>query len=402
MDTNTTATTTTIRNASLQDLADMLRAQQVRKLDVVAPATKILSHDGLIVLAGTDAEITDDGVTATNGAYRPTGVFDEHLAAKLSIPLVYLRRLRATRPDILDANVNGWLHGDTVQGQLTGRHYAETAQRYAADTRSFLVRTFRGDDGQPGIARALLSDRYGIVDHLDVLTAALDGVRRAGVNVHIDGCDLTDRRMYVRVVAPEVAALAPEILEGYRSPFTGQTGADNPVVWAGFVISNSETGEGAFTLTPRLVVQVCHNGLTISKDAMRGVHLGSRMTEGVIRWSRDTERRTLELVTARTRDAVRTFLDVDYVKRKLAEIREHAAAPVADAAKTIEIVAKRLTYTQEQHAGVLDHFIRGGQMTAGGVLHAVTAYAQTVSDADTAHALEESALRALDVAATAR
>jgi hypothetical protein len=46
-------------------------------------------------------------------------------------------------------------------------------------------------------------------------------------------------------------------------------------VFAGFVISNSETGCGAFTLTPRLIVQVCRNGMTIIKDAIRAVHLGS-------------------------------------------------------------------------------------------------------------------------------
>ncbi|MEU7912281.1 hypothetical protein [Microbispora bryophytorum] len=32
-------------------------------------------------------------------------------------------------------------------------------------------------------------------------------------------------------------------------------------MFAGFVISNSETGCGAFTITPRLLVQVCRNGM---------------------------------------------------------------------------------------------------------------------------------------------
>jgi hypothetical protein len=33
--------------------------------------------------------------------------------------------------------------------------------------------------------------------------AALDGVRQAGYPVEIDGCDLTERRMYVRVVCEQ-------------------------------------------------------------------------------------------------------------------------------------------------------------------------------------------------------
>jgi hypothetical protein len=39
--------------------------------------------------------------------------------------------------------------------------------------------------------------------------------------------------MYVRVVCEEVAVLAPALLAGYRSPFTGVSGADNPVLLGG-------------------------------------------------------------------------------------------------------------------------------------------------------------------------
>jgi hypothetical protein len=49
--------------------------------------------------------------------------------------------------------------------------------------------------------------------------------------------------------------------------------------------------------------------------------------------------------------------------------------------------------------GKLTHFIRGGDVTAGGVMHAVTSVAQTLPDADAAHEMESAALRALDIAA---
>jgi hypothetical protein len=193
---------------------------------------------------GTDPELGPDGVTMTTGTYTPTEVCDQGLADKLGIPAAYLRRTRQDRPGLYDANVNGWLD---------------------SDSRKFLIRCLRAADStSPGAARAFLSDGYKRIDNLDVLLAALDGVRQAGVPVEIDGCDLTERRMYVRVVCDQVSALAPALLEGYRSPFTGAAGADNPLVFGGFVISNSETGCGAFTLTPRLVVQVCRNGMTVT------------------------------------------------------------------------------------------------------------------------------------------
>jgi hypothetical protein len=49
--------------------------------------------------------------------------------------------------------------------------------------------------------------------------------------------------------------------------------------------------------------------------------------------------------------------------------------------------------------GKLGHFIRSGDVTAGGVMHAITSVAQTLPDADAAHEMESAALRALELAA---
>jgi hypothetical protein len=410
---------TDTRNANLADLVTLLQGQHARKLDVVAPAHSIRSVDGQLVLTGTEAHIDADGVTTADGTYRPTEICDGGIADKLGIPGGYLKRMRSSRPDLFDANVNGWLHGwagptDTDREQ----------ERDTADPRSFLIRCFRGDDGGEGVARALLSDRYGIIDNLDLLLAALDGVRQTAIDVQVTGCDLTERRMYVRVSAPQVAAYAPKLLEGYRSPFSGErvgghwtpeaiarvAGREGqriepgtePVVFAGFEIGNSETGGGAWTITPRLTVQVCNNGLTITADALRGVHLGGKLQGGLIRWSDDTERKALELVTARTSDAVATFLDVEYVTAKVAELEQKAGTEVTDANKTIEVVCKALSFTEDQQATILSHFIKGGQMTAGGVMQAVTSAAQVHEDVDTAHDMEAAAVKVLELAAAAQ
>ena len=367
------------RNATIADLAALLREQQARKVDIVAPAAAIRARSGQLVIDGTDPVLGADGVTLTTGIYTPTEVCDHGLADKLAIPASYLRRTRTERPDLYDANINGWLRGDS---------------------RKFLVRCLRpADSGGPGVARAFLSDGYKRIDNLDVLLAALDGVRQAGVPVEIDGCDLTERRMYVRVVCEQVVALAPALLQGYRSPFTGAVGADNPAVFSGFVISNSETGCGAFTLTPRLVVQVCRNGMTITRDAIRAVHLGERLDQGVVTWSGNTMDKTLALITARTTDAVATFLEPRYLDRVLRSISAQAGHPLTDPQQAVEVVSQRLRFTAGQQAEIMAHFIRGGDLTAGGVLHAVTSVAQTLPDADAAHDLEAAGLRALELAA---
>src|SRR5262249_24204171 len=154
-----------------------------------------------------------------------------------------------------------------------------------------------------------------------------DGVRQSGAPVEVDGCDLTERRMYVRVVCEQVRTLAPALLAGDRSPFTGASGADNPIVFARVVITNSRTGCRAFSLTPRLVVQVCRNGMTITSDAMRAVHLGERLEEGVVSWSDATKDKTLELITAKTADAVAAFLDPGYVERAVRQMERDSGHP---------------------------------------------------------------------------
>ncbi|WP_435589604.1 DUF932 domain-containing protein [Micromonospora aurantiaca (nom. illeg.)] len=373
--------TDTLRHSDLAALAAALNDQRTRALDLVVPAREMTFDGAALRLRDVDPVLTDDGVTDPNGRYVPTGVGDEGIAEKLGIPVKYLRRLRTEAPDLYDANVNGWLSR-------------------SAD--SYLVRLLRGDADaveSRGVLRAFLSDRYRTIDNFDVLLAALQGIQRAGVDMPDISADLTDRRMYVRVTHPGVAVYAPQLLDGYRSPFSGRTGTDNTVVFAGFVIANSETGNGAFSITPRIVVEVCNNGMTMTRDAMREVHIGGRLDTGVIRWSADTQRKSLELVTAQTADAVATFLDKDYVTAKVAELEQAADASVTDPQGVITTVSRKLGFTEAQQTTILDHFIRGGQVTAGGVLHAVTSAAQTLDDGDAAWDMEAAALPALALAA---
>jgi hypothetical protein len=381
------------RSANLQDMIDVLRDQQTRKIDVVAPASRLKFKDAQLQLSGLDPVMDLNGVTDPNGLYRPTDVFDEGLASKLNIPLAYVRRLRLERPDLYDANANGLLRG---KAKLKD---GQQEWLFQPDERKFLLRTFRGDDGEAGIARAFLSNQYGIMDHLDILTAAFDGIRQAGVDIDVRECDLSDRKMYVKIKAPGINALAPALLANYKSPFSGNRGAENPTVFAGLVISNSEVGGGAFNITPQLIVEVCDNGMTITKDVMRLVHLGSRLGEGVIKWTQDTVDKELTVVTAKARDAVATFLDVDYMTQIIRDMEEKSGKPVPnDKIEDVKVIAKKLGFDQSAQDNVFAHFLQGGDLTAGGVMHAVTSAAKLEKDADKAADMEGAALQALELA----
>ena len=424
----------TTRNASLADLAALLQDHRTRRLDVIAPASAITADGGQLRLDASVQDVAEEGVTSASGLYLPTHLADGLIADKLGIDTRYLRKLRTDgRLGLWDANVNGWLHGEPADADAALRWLAENPDADPADSpvrdipgdgRSFMLRLLKADAEGTGILRAFLSDKYFVIDNLDILISVLAGVRDSEAEAQITGCDLTDSHMYVRVASPTVRALAPKMLEDYRNPWTGQRiggghlgsienalaaakregkaydqGAE-PVVFAGFVISNSELGGGAFSIKPSLTVEICGNRLTVGADAMRVVHLGGKQDEGVIEWSAETNRKALELVASKTKDAVRKFLTPEYVAAKVAEIEILAGAPVKDAAKTVHEVVQASVIPADLEASVLDYFIKGGQMTAGGVMQAVTAAAQGIEDADKAAEVEDAALGVLAHAAS--
>lgn len=392
--------TTTARNANLEDLVRILNAQRDARLDAVVPAPLIHSENGILHIDG----MGPDGPAGAPGLFRPTDIGDAHIAEKFGIPIRYLRTLREQRPDMYDDNVNGWLHGwpDADIG---------------CDARNFYARTFTPNTpGGVGIFRALLSDRFRALDNLDTLVACLAGCKDARgpdgepVDIEVIQCDLSETKMRVRIAAPAIQALAPVLLDRYISPNGGWTdlgrsrtygdlGKRDPVVFGGFDLTNSETGGGAINLCPLVMAPICMNGMKITADQLRHVHLGSKLNEGTVRWSADTQQRNLELVTSMARDAVATFLDVEYVRQVVGRIEEQAGKKLSKPADAVEIVAQQLRFSDEVKDGVLNHFIAGGQGTAGGILNAVTSFARELEDPDMSDWLESEAMKALDIAA---
>ena len=381
--------TETLTRADLGTLAETLKSQHARKVDAVVSARSLSidADSGQLIVPGLSTEITMDGVTTHDAALDLGDVAVGDLASRYDVPVKYARRCRSDARSLFAANFNEWL----------GR-----------DDRQAFLRTFSDPEGGTGFARAILSDRYRVIDHLDVLVAALDGAKSTGHDVVVDSVDLTERAMRVRLVAPEINVLAPDLMRGYRTPFQegwhGEQGmiahgfyapGSEPVLFAGLELSNSETGGGAFVIRPRIVFKACRNGLVITRDALRSVHMGQKLDEGVVRWSEGTIQANADLVRSQTSDAVSSFLDVEYMRKIIAEVEAKAGREVERPAEAIETVATKLRYSEGERETLLAHFIRGGQSTAGGVMQAVTSMAQTIADPDRAAEVEATALDAL-------
>jgi hypothetical protein len=384
--------TDTLRKTDFETLLATLDEQAERKVDVILPATNLCFSGGNLRVRRDDlAQPTDSGVTSPVQVFRPNDVFDSGFADRLGGPVTatYLRKLRAEGwTDIIDGTLNALLHGKRVSEQ-------EGDWLRKPQDKSVLLRAFKdADGGETGTARALLSNAYKIIDHVDTLRAAMQGMRAAGLGAeNVTQCDLTARRMYVTVEVPEVRAQAATLLKDYVSPFTGNRGADNPVVHAGFVLGNSEVGDGTFFLYPRIVAEVCTNGMTIKKDVGSLVqrHLGARLDDGLVTYSDATHRANRELITRMAEDTVRTFLTTDYLVSVVRKLEEKAGEPVEKPEAAIKDVTRKLEIPA-LYDDVLAHFIKGADLSRGGIMHAVTAAAQSTEiDADTAFRMEERA-----------
>ena len=198
---------------TLQELAAELERQNEAKKDFIVDAGALsMGVDGstpsLYVNNGGNS-LTQYGVNSI--AHRQLGQF-------LKIPAAYYDRMRTDNPGLLAQNVNTWL--DDMGG--TKR----------------MLRTM------DGTARALLSERYRRIDNYEIASAvlpiigALDGAR-------VESCELTDERMYIKVVDPKTTA---EVKVG-------------DVVQAGVIVTNSEVGSGSVNVKPLIFRLVCSNAL---------------------------------------------------------------------------------------------------------------------------------------------
>lgn len=390
---------TTARNATPQDLMEVLLRQQQVKVDAVVPAQAITArNDGLLEVAG----VGPDGPAGSPAILRPTELMDADLATSLGIPVKYVRVLRQHRPHLLAANYNEWLHGGVY-----GMGEDGTLQTTDPDGRSFLMRTFVSLDGTPGIARSLQSPRYRRIDNLDVVSALMEAVAEAGITVDPISSDLSETRMSIKLLAPEIQVVASRLLAGYRNPFgedaaglagryRGEGGVGS-IVSAGVVVTNSETGRGAVSVKPWAQVLACLNGMKVTTDMFRAVHLGSSLDQGIL-VSAESDKLNLSLIKSQMSDAIRTYLDYDFLANAIDALEEKAVERLADPAKAVELVGSALSLSEQEIARTLSLFVKGGQDTAGGIMQAVSALAQTVDDPDRANEIEGLAIPALNAA----
>lgn len=338
----------------LQGLLATLEYQETVKHDVVANSKNHLSFiNGELIIIDGKEEIT----------FAPTDHFHTQVSEKLGVPMPYYKKMMGQAINLLDDNLNHWL---------------------SAEDKNFLVRTFRDASSNDNKARAFLSDRYGIIDNHQVLIEALEAIKKTGLHIDIVNAELSETRMFLKVVCPEVEVKATEMLKLYRPSVEQGFG-----VISGFTLQNSEIGAGSFKISPRGVVLACTNGLISTKDELKNVHLGSKMDELGFNKNKDVMNANRRLIQEQIKHAVKIFLSKEYLT-KLVDVYTEIGQPKIEAPidKVIEVVGKTYSISEERKANILKYFVEGADTRRMGLASAMTREVQDLTNADQKHDTE--------------
>lgn len=348
----------TLEINQLAELVETLEGQNKVKQDIVIPTSSIRYEGGILRIGENDQ-------------YGLTELCHEQVSEKLGIPIGYYRRLRTEAPELLEQNINGWL------GRKTQTKY--------------LLRTFKYPDVD-NVCRAMLSNRYNILDNYDVLLTALKAIKEAGVNVKIQEAKVTEKRMYLHIVAPEIEVQADELLREYIGR-QDRAGVGNGIV-SGLSISNSEVGLGTFEICPKAMILKCLNGAMDRSAAVKRVHLGAKMDTSVIDWSQGTKNKNFELIMEMVKDSVKVFLSKDYLGELVKKLERAKQVEMEYGIDAVQHIAKEIYMNEEQTRSILNHFIKDGDHSGLGIMQAMTRASQDMHP-DTRYEVESKAFSIL-------
>lgn len=325
----------------LAELVKKLTELDKTRMDIVAPTTDMRARvqyphidseangeKGELRLDFTEIMPEDHELSSKAHSMPLTAWGHRQIAEKCGIPIRYYEKLRdAGLLKLAADNINGWVD--------------QRDRRF--------IRT------QGGHVRAFLSDKYRVLDHMQVIKAA--GEEAAQYGAKVAKCELTDTRLYMKLIVPHSIA---EIRQGDK-------------LVQGIVFSNSEVGAGSFRAEPFAMRLICKNGM-IGMDTFSRIHLGSKMDEGIWK-SSDTENLETQTIYSQVKDLVKATFDpvqfniwMDHLK----QTTEVKLNKPSDAVRNIVTEYKIPEFKTEE---IMNALVSEGDPTQYGLINAITATA---------------------------
>ena len=304
----------------LKELIDELEKQKPLKWD-----EKVNSRELEMVLV-------DDSVKLQIGqkdSYFIIKPCHEQIAEKLEIPLKYYRKMASEAPELLIQNVNTWLK---------------------KQERNFFIR------GLSDSVRAFLSEKYRVIDHLDVLYCALNELQAH--EAEIEDCYLSETEMNIKVKSHKLKDFIRH---------------RNDLIIGGLLITNSETGHKALRVEPRIFRVLCTNGMVLEDFVTKKIHLGNVLFDEEIYLS----------IRRSIRELFKRFGEIVQILRENTEIK------IKSPQKVINNLVEHYHLSEKQKENILIAFGAEPENDKYGIANAVTRAAQAETDWEKAIELEK-------------
>ena len=325
-----------LKGISLVELAKKIEANRDLKQDFIAPTEQLKMH----VQEDKKASL----IIPKQGEFPVLPLAHDQIAARVDIPKKYYERMRNEAPELLANNVNTW---------------------FRKNPEKRMVRTLGGD------VRAFLSNRYNRIENEEIAEVAIPILYQIP-DVKIVSAEVTDRRLYIQAVSPR---LQGEVKKG-------------DVVQAGVVISNSEVGAGAVSVARMNYRLVCLNGM-IMPDKFRAYHTGRQIEDTESLWQDDTRKADDRAILLKVRDMVKAAVDAAEFAKTIDRMRALTEGRMTGKPdEVIEVLCAKVGMSETEKGGVLCSLIEGGDLSAWGMINAITAQAHTSKDYDRAVELE--------------
>tara|TARA_R110000796_G_scaffold229663_4_gene347078 strand:+ start:8358 stop:9650 length:1293 start_codon:yes stop_codon:yes gene_type:complete len=254
--------------------------------------------------------------------------------------------------------------------------------------------------------RAVLSDRFRIIESLDVAKAALEGALQTD-GVRVIEASITDSHLRIKFVNPEVWAALTEFSATAGDHEFLKPGANaSPTwlrnmpgiedvklqggpttLWPIVTIGNSDTGHGLNSAKIGAAQGICMNLATI-ETMVANVHLGQRMELGM--FGADTISAEAKAIALKSRDVVKAAFDEEKFRAMVERCKKTDSSKVAAPATAMKNLIKVSGGTlYETDLDALVAAFSKERDTVYGVGQAVARLAQDVPDVDRATHLEE-------------
>ena len=341
---------------TLEELAMELTRQMNAKKDYLVDTRRMrfdANKDGAMLSLNNDVS----GVTTL---LRINEVAHNQIGTSLGIPAKYYDKMRRENPSLLATNVNSW---------------------FDTDPEVRMVRTL------DGTARAFLSKQYRRIDNYEVAMNVLPIIADMP-EANVESCEITDSRMYIKVVNPR---LTTEVVPG-------------DIVQSGILITNSEVGMGSLTVQPLVYRLVCRNGMVVNdaKTSQRHVGRGNMAEDDFTLYTDETLKADDHALMLKVRDTVKAVVDQTRFDRVVNMMRQAKDAKIttSNIPAMIELASEDFKFSKPESTNILDHLIRGGDLSLYGLANAVTRSAQDVESYDRSTTMEAIGYNILNMSAS--